>query len=149
MSRMSKQMSEHEPKNQQHDPTKHVDGDVEGGEMQTSTESMEDVGQTTKPDEIEQCKADFIRLQDQLDTFTRQSRELKKEQNTYKAKIVEHMKATNQTMMVFASVKFEIGSKEVLRMSKDAFNALEIDEDTRGDFLQWVPFASCKKIKNA
>jgi hypothetical protein len=146
---MSEQMSEHEPQNQQHDPTKHVDGDVVGGEIQKSSESMEDVGQTTKPDEIEQCKADFIRLQDQLDTFTRQSRELKKEQNTYKAKIVEHMKATNQTMMVFASVKFEIGSKEVLRMSKDAFNALEIDEDTRGDFLQWVPFASCKKIKNA
>lgn len=99
--------------------------------------------------EIEQCKSDFLRLQDELDKLRKQSLALKKEQNTYKLKIIEHMKETNQSMLVFASVKFEIGSKQVLRMSKDAFHSLEIDEETKSEFLPWVPFASCKKIKSA
>jgi SMC interacting uncharacterized protein involved in chromosome segregation len=99
--------------------------------------------------EMEQCKADFVRLQDELDKLRKQSLALKKEQHTYKLKIIEHMKATNQTMLVFASVKFEIGSKQVLRLSKDAFHSLEIDDETKNEYLPWVPFTSCKKIKNA
>ena len=99
--------------------------------------------------ELEQCKADFIRLQDALDLLRVHARTLKKEQNTYKAKIIEHMKATQQTVMIFSSIKFEIGSKQVLRMSKDALHALELDDETKSDFLPWVPFTSCKKIKSA
>jgi len=99
--------------------------------------------------EIEQCKADFVRLQDEIDKLRKQSLTLRKEQHTYKHKIIEHMKETNQSMLVFASGKFEIGSKQVLRLSKDAFHSLEIDEETKSEFLPWVPFTSCKKIKNA
>ena len=99
--------------------------------------------------EIEQCKADFVRLQDEIDKLRKQSLTLRKEQHTYKQKIIEHMKETNQSMLVFASVKFEIGSKQVLRLSKDAFHSLEIDEETKSEYLPWVPFASCKKIKGA
>ena len=99
--------------------------------------------------EIEQCKSDFVRLQDELDKLRKQSLALKKEQHTYKLKIIDHMKSTNQTMLVFASVKFEIGCKQVLRLSKDAFHSLEIDEETKNEHLPWVPFTSCKKIKNA
>lgn len=96
---------------------------------------------------IEQCKADFVRLQDEIDKLRKQSLTLRKEQHTYKQKIIEHMKETQQSMLVFASVKFEIGSKQVLRMSKDAFHSLEIDDETKNEYLPWVPFTSCKKIK--
>ena len=93
---------------------------------------------------IEQCKADFVRLQDEIDKLRKQSLTLRKEQHTYKQKIIEHMKETQQSMLVFASVKFEIGSKQVLRMSKDAFHSLEIDDETKSEYLPWVPFTSCK-----
>ncbi len=99
--------------------------------------------------EIEQCKADFVRLQEELDTLRKQSLTLRKEQHTFKHKLIEHMKETNQSILVFASVKIEIGSKQVLRLSKDAFHSLELDEETKSEYLPWVPFTSCKKIKNA